>query len=150
MKMKDFNEIKKEFEDLLYKELGVPKDLMTKGAVEIENGKTKIDFREHAPKLDIEEFNRTCDEMRETIRKMAKAEEKRQDEMLILQILYVYETGMDFWHYKAIMLKMLKEVAKEKPNDNFRFQMLTKEQVEFINSIKRTSRDEMEAKFYDK
>ena len=148
--MKDFNEIKKEFEDLLYKELGVPKDLMTKGAVEIENGKTKIDFREHAPKLDIEEFNRTCDEMREAVWKMAKAEEKRQDEMLILQILYVYETGMDFWHYKAIMLKMLKEVAKEKPNDNFRFQMLTMEQVEFINSIKRTSRDEMEAKFYDK
>ena len=140
------NELEKareEFLELVSKELGIPKDLMSKGAVDIE--KEQVHFKEQVPKenaqLYYEEFKSSCDKMNETVRKMVRAEEKRKDEMLILQILYVYETGLDFWHYKEVMLRLVKEMAKENPTNNFRFQFLTMEQVEFINKTKRTSRE---------
>ena len=129
--------LKKEFVELVSKELGIPKDLMSKGAVDVE--KEQAHFKYQAPKLelDLESFKSGCDGIREAVEKIARAEEKRQDEMLILQILYVYETGMDFWHYKAVMLNLVKAVEKENPNSNFNFQMLTMEQVEFINKVRR-------------
>ena len=137
----ELEKARKEFMELISKELGIPKDLMSKGVVDVEKEQAHFKYQVPKPELDFESFKSSCDEMSDLVRKMCRAEEKRQEEMLILQILYVYETGMDFWHYKAIMLKIVKEMAKENPNDNFKFQMLTIEQVDFINKIKRTSRD---------
>ena len=133
----ELEKAKKEFIELISDELGIPKDLMSKGAVDVENNKIRYEYQAPKPERDLENFKLGCDEMREVVEKIAKAEEKRQDEMLILQILYVYETGMDFWHYKAVMLNLVKEVEKENPNSNFNFQMLTMEQVNYINSLRR-------------
>ena len=145
----ELEKAKKEFMELISDELGIPKDLMTKGAINLENGKTKIDFREHAPKLDVEEFNRTCEEIKAMANDFSKKEARRNDELVILQILWVYEANANNFMYRNFIDKLKKEMAEENVVP-ISMPVLTKEQVEFINSLKRTSRDEMEAKFYVK
>ena len=145
----ELEKAKKEFMELISDELGIPKDLMTKGAINLENGKTKIDFREHAPRLDLDEFNVACEKMKTCFDNFAKSEIRRNDELVILQILWVYEANANNFMYRNFIDKLKKEMAEENVVP-ISMPVLTKEQVEFINSLKRTSRDEMEAKFYVK
>lgn len=133
---KEIEKLREELLDVVSEELGIPKDLMSKGVINIEKEQVHYKYQVPKPKLDLEGFKSNCDKMRELVEKMTRAEAKRQDEMLILQILYVYETGMDFWQYKAFMLRVMKEVEKENPNGNFRFKMLTNEQVAYINEMR--------------
>lgn len=145
----DLKKMNVEFKELLYEELGIPKDLMTIGAVDIENEKTKIDFREHAPELDLDEFNRTCNELKAMANNYAKEEAKRNDELMILQILWVYEANASYEMYRNFINGLGKEMMANS-NKPIAIRTLSKEQVEFINSIKRTPREEKGAKIYVK